>query len=399
MRRLGHSPRFSRPFPAAAALLSAVVLTGCAGGTEPLGEEHTFSATGSGENGGQTAAPASTPQSGAVGTTGATTSQPPRTTPPSDTAPTTAGQPDRGESCDVSGTRVADTAFAPYTAAHRVPVTGDGDTFYSFDVADNRFDPCAELSWLVLTGSLTNAGGTGGTGGLLGDAVVFFNGDQLITEPQPFMTRSVESVQRTGEDTVRVVHGHQGGAAAEGVTGTYPSTHTWNGSSLDSDITQLPAEMQQNPVRIDVAAPPVDVSGGGEDEVSQTLVAGQYKLPIADGRHLLCDIGHVAGPVADCYADFPTTWKMPANDRPQATRIIFTDDPPHVRGTPDPTPTGSRAEAYGDVPGDTTLAVGEATVDLTEPEQATISSPEGAILITPDSYEVLGPSATAGTAN
>lgn len=113
-------------------------------------------------------------------------------------------------------------------------------------------------------------------------------------------------------------------------------------------------------------------------------------MPINEKQNLLCDIGHPEGVVADCYADFPTTWKMNSTQRPQATRILYTDDPPHARGTADPTPTASVAGAYGDVRPGVTTAVGDALVNLTQPNQVTITTESGGgILITPDSYEVL----------
>lgn len=391
MKRLGSRARQSRPLFAASALLAAALLVGCSTDLA-TSEDQDIAATGGAADtnagtaaaGTETAAPAATnsPEATAAAPTAVETSA-------EGVDPGTTPQPELSETCANTGTELINTAFGPHTALNRIPVAGDPGTFYSFTISDNQFNPCADLSWIVLDGSLGNADGAGGTGASIGETVVFFHGNQLITDPLPFMMRSVESVQRLDSGGIRILHGHLGGATAEGVTETFPTTHTWTGTALDSDLSALPAPMPDNLTRIDVAAPPMTPATESA-EVSQTLAAGRYRLPINDNQSLLCDIGHADGPTADCYADFPTTWKMVSNQRPQATRVIFTVDPPHARGTADPTPTASRAQEYGQVQGDTTLLIGEAVVDLTQPNQTTISTAGSGLLITPDSYEVIG---------
>lgn len=360
-----------RPLFGVAGLLGTVLLVGCSG---PL-------------------APTEAPVEAEVAEAPDTVPSPtrPDTSPASNPEPTRepAGPTRPPTECENPRADLLSTGLGTHTALNRIPVTFDEDTFFSFTLSDNRFDPCAELSWAVLDGNLTDREGLGGTGGSIGATTVFFHHDQLITEPLPFLMKTVEEVERVADNQLRVTHGHAGGATAEGVTDTMATTHTWADDALHSDLSELPPEVRDHPTLIDVAAEPLRPSST-TTQVAQTLAAGQYRLPINDKQNLLCDIGHPEGVVADCYADFPTTWKMSGGERPQATRIIYTDDPPHARGTADPTPTAGAAQAYGDVRPGVTTAVGEALVNLTQPDQVTITTDSGGgILITPDSFEVL----------
>lgn len=391
MKRLSSPLRYSRPLLGTVALLSATLLVGCSSGlTAP--ENPDFAATGDttdNQTSGDPAiddSPSGTEPNPTGPTPPATTAAESRTAAADPAAEAAAPQAD---ACARTDTELINTAFGAHTATSRIPVADDPDTFFNFEIAESHFDPCAELSWIVLSGSLEDQTGQGGTDTSPGEAVVFFHGDELITDPLPVMMDSVESVERTAADEVAVTYGRAAESTAGGVAETLPSTHTWAGGALDSDLSEVSAATGDNLTRIDVAAAPL-TPAAETTGVSQTLAAGQYRLPINDNQNLLCDIGHADGPVADCYADFPTTWKMVSNQRPQATRIIFTEDPAHARGTADPTPTDSRGQGYGQVQGETTLQIGEAMVDLTQPNQATISTADAGILITPDSFEVIG---------
>ncbi|MGP6175650.1 hypothetical protein [Corynebacterium sp. A21] len=396
----------TRPLAAMAAVLSAVLLVGCQPSapflnlpeaSSPSSVSSTVDAADSANQ--ETLPPETSPPPAAdlrSNRTIAPHTTAPHTTALRTTAPgaSTAGQSRSSTStpptatCENPHTDLINTGFGQYMALKRIPVTHDDETFYNFQIRENHFDPCAELSYIVLEGSLGSIDNTGGTGSSLGDVVVFFQGDQLITDPLPFMMRSVESVEQTDTHTLHVIHGHASRTTAEGVTETFLSTHTIQNGTFNSDISGLPPEVQNNPTRIDVAAP-TETTDPSTTIIEQTLVAGRYRLPINPNQNLLCDIGHQDGPIADCYADFPTTWKMNSTLRPQATRIIYTENPPHARGTADPAPITSQTENYSTVQGENTLVVGTALVDLRQPNQVTISTEQGGILITPDSYEVL----------
>ncbi|MGD7002308.1 LppP/LprE family lipoprotein [Corynebacterium halotolerans] len=370
MRRLRARTRATAP-----AVLATLLLTACAGGTVSPGDESITAtgATGDDHPTGSITAPEESvpPAAEALGAA---------TAPMPSSAATPTVPPAADEGCALTDTGVDATAFGPHAAVGRVQTAADPEAFYTFSIAEDQFNPCADLSWVVLEGSLDGTAGRGGAD-TSREAVVFFHRDQLITEPLPFLVRSVASVERVDDSTVRLISDRPDG-------GTLPSIHAWDGEQLSSDLTELPPEARENPARIDIASPPTTPTYN-LSEVSQTLVAGRYSLPINDSQNLLCDVGQPGGPVADCFADFPTTWKMLSNQHPQATRIIFTADPLHVRGTADPTPTATRAEAYDPVQGGTKLQIGDAIVDLTEPDQATIHTPTAGFLITPDSYEII----------
>lgn len=390
MKRLSSPPRYSRPLLGTVALLSTL-LVGCSSGLATP-EDPGFAATGDTTDNRVASDPAVIdPQSGAepdpADPTPTATAGTESRTAAADPAATAADN--QADACARTDTELINTGFGAHTVANRIPVADDPDTVFSFDIAESHFDPCTELSWIVLSGSLGDQADQDGTEASPGESVVFFHGDELITDPLPIMMDSVESVERTAPNEVAVTYGQAAESTAGGVTETLPSTHTWARDALDSDLSELSAATGDDLTRIDVAAAPL-TPAAETTGVSQTLAAGQYRLPINDNQNLLCDIGHADGPVADCYADFPTTWKMVSNQRPQATRIIFTEEPAHARGTADPTPTASRAQSYGQVQGDTTLQIGEAVVDLTQPNQATITTADAGILITPDSFEVVG---------
>lgn len=144
--------------------------------------------------------------------------------------------------------------FAPFLEQARIPggeldatagsVTPVDDIFYYFQIGENGYDSCAELSYLVLNGSNANAQGIGGTGGSIADAVILFHKGSMITNPAPFQMKTVEDVTRTGADELEVRYGHAGGATAEGVTEyyTFSFIHGDDGltgaGSLPEDIDQ-----------------------------------------------------------------------------------------------------------------------------------------------------------------
>lgn len=121
--------------------------------------------------------------------------------------------------------------FAPFLEQSRIPggelggtagsVTQVQDIFYHFQVGENGYDSCAELSYLVLNGSNADSEGLGGTGGSIADAVVLFHQGSMITNPAPFQMKTVEEVTRTTDDEIEILYGHAGGATAEGVTEHY----------------------------------------------------------------------------------------------------------------------------------------------------------------------------------
>lgn len=124
--------------------------------------------------------------------------------------------------------------FGQFLAQSRTPVgelgaTPDSvlqipDMFYHFQMGENGYDSCAELSYVVLNGSNGGTLGPAGTGSAISDALVLFHNGQLVTHPAPFEMKEVESVTRISDSELQVIYGHAGGATAEGVTEKYTFT-------------------------------------------------------------------------------------------------------------------------------------------------------------------------------
>lgn len=366
--------RRSRPLSTLAAALSAVLLGACSG-TSPLSTDATptteniLTSDSAGESDLRRAPIAAAPDQDPDPSTLATA--PPETTVVQAETSSSPLSTTPEQECEHPRRHLIDTEFGRHLVMNRIPVAGTGDTFFSFEIKEDHFDPCAELSYLLLSGSLE--------GGDKMESLIFFHAGQLITQPAPFLSTPVEQVEKLDDHTLQV--SHRG-------NNTSTSTHRVVNGQLESDLSQLPPQLRENPTLIDLTAPAL-TPDPNDSTIDQTLAAGRYRLPINDYQHLLCDIDQPEGPLVDCYADFPTTWKMNSNLRPQANRIIYTENPSYARGTADPALTHSQAEEYGAVQGGTTLQIGGALVDLNQPNQVTISTEQGGILITPDSYQVL----------
>ncbi|ALC05016.1 hypothetical protein CDES_02805 [Corynebacterium deserti GIMN1.010] len=123
------------------------------------------------------------------------------------------------------------SSFGPYLAQSRAPIGELGDTpasvvpvddwFYHFQLGENGYDSCAELSYIVLNGSNGDADRSAGTGASIADVVVLFHNGEMITAPAPFEMAAVESVSRMSDSEIEVRYGHRGGATAEGITEHY----------------------------------------------------------------------------------------------------------------------------------------------------------------------------------
>lgn len=87
-----------------------------------------------------------------------------------------------------------ETDFAPFAANSRAPVlppagtepTAEPQQFH-FTITENQFDACADLSWITLTGSITDPDDPDSDPEERANssAVVFFHRNQLITDPPP----------------------------------------------------------------------------------------------------------------------------------------------------------------------------------------------------------------------
>lgn len=145
--------------------------------------------------------------------------------------------------------------FAPFLEQSRIPAGELGDTpdsvnpvadvFYHFQIGENGYDSCAELSYVVLNGSNGNAAGSAGTGSSIADAVVLFHQGEMITNPAPFEMKTVEEVSRISDAEIKVHYGHAGGATAAGVTEEHTFSFSYGGEGL-TGAGSLPENIDQH---------------------------------------------------------------------------------------------------------------------------------------------------------
>lgn len=278
-----------------------------------------------------------------------------------------------GPACEHPRHQLADTDFGRHLALNRIPLTGEVADSFRFEIRENHFDPCAPLSHLVLNGSFGKDRSA--------ESLILFREGRLVTQPPPMLVTEVTGVEQLDRYTLQVTH--------TGPSGPVTSTHRVVDGQLSTDLPRSAADPREDLPRLDLnaSAPTLDPAS---TEIDQTLPAGRYRLPITGNQYLLCELGDPAGPLIDCYADFPTTWRLNSTLRPQANRIIYTEDPPYARGTTGPAPGSREIRRYAPVPAATILRIGTALVDLTQPNQVSIRTPGGGLLITPNSYQVLG---------
>lgn len=123
------------------------------------------------------------------------------------------------------------TDSAPALPASPIP-TNTSMSLYVDNTSDN-FDPCAELSWIELGGSLGTPGsGPAHTGASMVGALVLFHDGEMITAPAPVVSESIESVQRISDRALSVELGHRTGSTAAGITETESVIYEWGGSGL-----------------------------------------------------------------------------------------------------------------------------------------------------------------------
>ena len=102
-------------------------------------------------------------------------------------------------------------------------------------MADNQFNPCTELSWVTLSGTNVNAGLDDGNGNGLVHTLVFFSGEDLITDPAPRQFKDTAPVERIDARSLTVTH-----------PGSAVTCRLRDGRLLGDE--QIPAEQRANAV-------------------------------------------------------------------------------------------------------------------------------------------------------
>ncbi len=145
--------------------------------------------------------------------------------------------------------------FAPFLEQGKIPtgLLGDGpgsvvptgDGFYHFQIGENGYDSCAELSYLVLNGSNGDEERSAGIGSAIADALVLFHRGAMITSPAPFQMKTVEKVIRISDAELEVLYGHAGRSTPEGVTEHHTFTFMYAGDGLTGEGS-LPGDIDQH---------------------------------------------------------------------------------------------------------------------------------------------------------
>lgn len=97
-----------------------------------------------------------------------------------------------------------ETALGLWLQGLSIRIKGsDKDYFKINEVTENSFDPCADLSWVILSGSETrmaNADEPVPPEEAEIQTIIFFNKDKLITKANFFAAREIKDVQVKGSN-------------------------------------------------------------------------------------------------------------------------------------------------------------------------------------------------------
>lgn len=124
--------------------------------------------------------------------------------------------------------------------------------------------------------------------------------------------------------------------------------------------------------------------------VEQVHGPGLYRLHMATDRSLTCLVEEGPGEMIFCAADFPVTWKILYGDHAQAAQLIISSDEHGQLGV-DASTRALITPAIAPVEIRDSALLAGVRVDLSEDEVlfSTAVPDSSAVLITPDSYEVL----------
>lgn len=115
------------------------------------------------------------------------------------------------------------------TAPGRMPAVDRGDVNFWIDDIENRYDPCAPVSWIIFRGALGDPNGPAGTGASVTNGIAFYIDGEPDGEMRLF--GRVESVSANGT-TVQYSWGERTRSTAEGITGHYSVTLDASGGSI-----------------------------------------------------------------------------------------------------------------------------------------------------------------------
>ncbi|MGP6173995.1 LppP/LprE family lipoprotein [Corynebacterium sp. A21] len=197
------------------------------------------------------------------------------------------------ETCDPT-LDLASTAFGPYTALNQIPTIPPGGEegphgFWSgyplflATVEDNSFDPCADLSWVTLSGStqddLDHADSA---------AVLLFHRDQLLTDPLPIQVAANPLVERISGNKIQVTFGHYASPGQTVSREQQSATFSWEEGGLNVAEFDLLREYSKTATTLDLrAAPPAsDVPALPRGNVYHQPFDAEYELAEYPGSNV-----------------------------------------------------------------------------------------------------------------
>lgn len=237
---------------------------------------------------------------------------PPETLPPEVTAgrgPSIIPQPttEPPVQCENQNLDLMETAFGAWLGSQIISTDKPGTSYY-FRVADNQFNPCSALSWVALSGTNVNAELDDGNGTVLVHALVFFSGEDLISDPAPRQFEDSAPVERIDTRSLTVTH--------LGLGVTYRLV---DGRLLGEE--QLPVEQRENPV-LDVtrSGPPTDGAPRPFGNVNyrpwdqERPVGHPYSLMMGEEK-ITCDFATFNDIQLVCYSETALPWPLPTDDQ------------------------------------------------------------------------------------
>lgn len=236
---------------------------------------------------------------------------------------------------------------------------------FSFVIDQNFYNPCLDISWVLLSG----ARGDNQTA----YALLLFSGNQMIVDLPPVLEDAAPQVKRVADNELEVTRG--GKAVRVKVE--------------QGEVTTQPEGWPTVPA-LDLATP--------REVVAQEPL---YRLPLGPQHNLFCEISGQGPVYVDCDADFPTTWKMRTNDPnpPQAVRVTYRveNGSPEIQGLAQRHAPEASAATPDLIPAGDTTNVQGVQVDLGTPGEVVMRFEKSAgadrdlpaLKISADSYELV----------
>lgn len=226
-----------RILTASVAGASAVLLVACGGGSEPPANEPPPSPSPT-----DSVEPTTDTETVTETTTGTTTSTPDVTVPP-----------DCGQGY-IDSDFGAVTNNRSFVLANAQGENQDGFLYWANagSPAEDGYEACMPLSFLVIDGMIGDDDGPAGTGASISEFVVLFSTGDTVSNPIPILMSSVEKVERTSPQSLKVTYGHRGGATAEGITERYDVTYTIVDGQVEVARAQVPDDVWNGTYRVRV---------------------------------------------------------------------------------------------------------------------------------------------------